>query len=54
MGMGEPSRSLDNVPRRDPFPRHGGRHHGHKNLVFSAVGDPRAFQRLPEGEVKPL
>jgi 23S rRNA (adenine2503-C2)-methyltransferase len=26
---------------------------GHKNLVFSTVGDPRVFERLPQGEVKP-
>ena len=26
---------------------------GHKNLVFSTVGDPRAFERLPQGHVKP-
>jgi 23S rRNA (adenine2503-C2)-methyltransferase len=25
----------------------------HKNLVFSTVGDPRVFERLPEGRVKP-
>jgi 23S rRNA (adenine2503-C2)-methyltransferase len=26
---------------------------GHKNLVFSTVGDERAFERLPKGPVKP-
>jgi len=26
---------------------------GHKNLVFSTVGDPRVFERLPQGRVKP-
>jgi 23S rRNA (adenine2503-C2)-methyltransferase len=26
---------------------------GHKNLVFSTVGDPRVFERLPLGRVKP-
>ncbi|MSR09427.1 MAG: rRNA methyltransferase, partial [Gammaproteobacteria bacterium] len=26
---------------------------GHKNLVFSTVGDRRVFERLPEGPVKP-
>jgi len=26
---------------------------GHKNLVFSTVGDPRAFERLHEQSVKP-
>jgi 23S rRNA (adenine2503-C2)-methyltransferase len=25
----------------------------HKNLVFSTVGDPRAFERLAQGQVKP-
>jgi 23S rRNA (adenine2503-C2)-methyltransferase len=25
----------------------------HKNLVFSTVGDPRVFERLPAGPVKP-
>ena len=26
---------------------------GHKNLVFSSVGDRRVFERLPQGPVKP-
>src|SRR5437763_1892947 len=26
---------------------------GHKNLVFSSVGDPRLFERLLQGTVKP-
>ena len=26
---------------------------GHKSLVFSTVGDPRVFERLPLGPVKP-
>ncbi|PND82488.1 rRNA methyltransferase, partial [Escherichia coli] len=26
---------------------------GHKNLVFSTVGDARVFERLPLGKVKP-
>ncbi len=26
---------------------------GHKNLVFSTVGDPRVFEALPQGRVKP-
>jgi hypothetical protein len=26
---------------------------GHKNLVFSTVGDERAFERLGQGPVKP-
>jgi 23S rRNA (adenine2503-C2)-methyltransferase len=26
---------------------------GHKNLVFSTVGDPRVFERLPQQQVRP-
>ena len=26
---------------------------GHKNLVFSTAGDPRAFERLLQGRVRP-
>src|SRR5690606_11443476 len=26
---------------------------GHKHLVFSTVGDPRVFERLPQQRVKP-
>jgi 23S rRNA (adenine2503-C2)-methyltransferase len=52
MGMGEPAHNLDNVLEaidllgvEANIP--------HKNLVFSTVGDPRAFERLPLGRVKP-
>jgi len=52
MGMGEPSHNLDNVLEAiDLLGTCGGI--GHKNLVFSTVGDVRAFERLPQGEVKP-
>jgi len=52
MGMGEPSHNLDNVlDAIDFLGTIGGI--GHKNLVFSTVGDPRAFERLPQGRVKP-
>jgi 23S rRNA (adenine2503-C2)-methyltransferase len=52
MGMGEPAHNLDNVMEAiELLGREGGI--GHKNLVFSTVGDRRVFERLPEGEVKP-
>lgn len=52
MGMGEPSHNLDAVLEAiDLLGTAGGI--GHKNLVFSTVGDPRAFERLPQGRVKP-
>jgi 23S rRNA (adenine2503-C2)-methyltransferase len=52
MGMGEPSHNLDEVLDAIAFlGTLGGI--GHKNLVFSTVGDPRAFERLPQGRVKP-
>lgn len=52
MGMGEPSHNLDNVLEAiELLGTCGGI--GHKNLVFSTVGDVRAFERLPQGEVKP-
>ena len=52
MGMGEPSHNLDNVLEAiDLLGTAGGI--GHKNLVFSTVGDLRAFERLPQGRVKP-
>lgn len=52
MGMGEPSHNLDNVLEAMEFLGTTGGI-GHKNLVFSTVGDPRAFERLPQGRVKP-
>jgi 23S rRNA (adenine2503-C2)-methyltransferase len=52
MGMGEPAHNLDNVMEAiDVLGTLGGI--GHKNLVFSTVGDPRVFERLPQGPVKP-
>ncbi|HQT25067.1 MAG TPA: RNA methyltransferase [Burkholderiales bacterium] len=52
MGMGEPAHNLDNVLDAIRFlGLHG--NIGHKNLVFSTVGDLRVFERLPEQEVKP-
>ena len=52
MGMGEPAHNLDNVAEAiDLLGTLGGI--GHKNLVFSTVGDPRVFERLPLGPVKP-
>ena len=52
MGMGEPAHNLDNVlDAIDLLGQEGGI--GHKNLVFSTVGDPRVFERLPQGRVKP-
>ena len=52
MGMGEPSHNLDNVLEAiELLASHGGI--GHKNLVFSTVGDRRVFERLPQGRVKP-
>ncbi|WP_280154214.1 RNA methyltransferase [Piscinibacter sp. XHJ-5] len=52
MGMGEPSHNLDNVLEAiELLGTAGGI--GHKNLVFSTVGDRRVFDRLPRGAVKP-
>ena len=52
MGMGEPAHNLDNVLEAiDLLGTAGGI--GHKNLVFSSVGDRRVFERLPQGRVKP-
>ena len=52
MGMGEPAHNLDNVLEAiDLLGQEGGI--GHKNLVFSTVGDARVFERLPQGTVKP-
>ncbi|WP_151446273.1 RNA methyltransferase [Lacisediminimonas profundi] len=52
MGMGEPAHNLDNVLEAIELLGTEG-NIGHKNLVFSTVGDPRVFERLPLGEVKP-
>jgi 23S rRNA (adenine2503-C2)-methyltransferase len=52
MGMGEPAHNLDNVlDSINLLGRLGDI--GHKNLVFSTVGDRRVFERLPQCEVKP-
>lgn len=52
MGMGEPAHNLDNVLEAiELLGTEGGI--GHKNLVFSTVGDPRVFERLLAGPVKP-
>ncbi|WP_374257873.1 RNA methyltransferase [Aquabacterium sp.] len=52
MGMGEPAHNLDNVLEAIDLLGTVG-NIGHKNLVFSTVGDHRAFERLPQGRVKP-
>jgi 23S rRNA (adenine2503-C2)-methyltransferase len=52
MGMGEPAHNLDNVLEAIELLGTEG-NIGHKNLVFSTVGDPRAFERLAAGRVKP-
>jgi 23S rRNA (adenine2503-C2)-methyltransferase len=52
MGMGEPAHNLDNVLEAIDLLGTLG-NIGHKNLVFSTVGDPRVFERLPQGRVKP-
>jgi len=52
MGMGEPAHNLDNVMEAIQLLGTGGGI-GHKNLVFSTVGDRRVFERLPDGPVKP-
>jgi len=52
MGMGEPAHNLDEVlAALDLLGTEGG--FDSKNLVFSTVGDRRAFERLPLGRVKP-
>ncbi len=55
MGMGEPAHNLDAVLQAIELMGTLG-NIGHKNLVFSTVGDPRAFDRLmalKEGQVRP-
>lgn len=52
MGMGEPSHNLDNVLEAiELLGIYGGI--GHKNLVFSTIGDLRIFSRLPQQRVVP-
>ena len=52
MGMGEPAHNLDAVLEAIALLGTAGGI-GHKNLVFSTVGDPRVFERLPHESVKP-
>ena len=52
MGMGEPAHNLENALEAIDFLGTAGAI-GHKNLVFSTVGDRRVFERLPAGRVKP-
>ena len=52
MGMGEPAHNLDNVMEAIELLGTAGAI-GHKNLVFSTVGDRRVFERLPQGPVRP-
>jgi 23S rRNA (adenine2503-C2)-methyltransferase len=52
MGMGEPAHNLENVLEAINLLGTAGAI-GHKNLVFSSVGDPRIFERLPLERVKP-
>ncbi|MDO8418830.1 MAG: RNA methyltransferase [Rubrivivax sp.] len=52
MGMGEPAHNLENVLEAIELLGTAGAV-GHKNLVFSTVGDERVFERLPRGRVKP-
>ncbi len=52
MGMGEPAHNMENVIEAiQLLGTEGGI--GHKNLVFSTVGDHRVFERLPGLRVKP-
>lgn len=52
MGMGEPAHNLDNVIEAIELLGTAG-NIGHKSLVFSTVGDPRVFERLPLAAVRP-
>ena len=52
MGMGEPAHNLDNVMDAIDLLGNEGAI-GHKNIVFSTVGDKRVFERLPQARVKP-
>jgi 23S rRNA (adenine2503-C2)-methyltransferase len=52
MGMGEPAHNMENVLEAiAALGAYGDI--GHKNLVFSTVGDRRVFERLPKAEVRP-
>ena len=52
MGMGEPAHNLDAVLEAIALLGTDGGI-GHKNLVFSTVGDRRVFERLPRESVRP-
>lgn len=52
MGMGEPAHNLENVMEAIDLLGTVG-NIGHKNLVFSTVGDARVFETLPLGRVRP-
>jgi 23S rRNA (adenine2503-C2)-methyltransferase len=52
MGMGEPAHNLEAVHEAIDLLGTGGGI-GHKQLVFSTVGDRRVFERLPQGRVRP-
>lgn len=52
MGMGEPAHNLDNVMEAIDLLGTAG-NIGHKNLVFSTVGDARVFEKLLQGRVRP-
>jgi 23S rRNA (adenine2503-C2)-methyltransferase len=52
MGMGEPAHNMENVLEAIELLGTEGAI-GHKNLVFSTVGDRRVFEQLPLGIVKP-
>ncbi len=52
MGIGEPAHNLDNVLEAIQLLGTQG-NIGHKNLVFSTIGDPRVFVRLSLEKVKP-
>jgi len=52
MGMGEPAHNLDAVVEAMHVLGTGGTI-AHKQIVFSTVGDPRVFERLPQELVKP-
>lgn len=52
MGMGEPAHNLDNVLEAIDLLGTGG-NIGHKELVFSTVGDERVFEQLSLQTVKP-
>ncbi|MFM1887304.1 MAG: hypothetical protein RL026_2461 [Pseudomonadota bacterium] len=52
MGMGEPAHNLEAVVEAiEHLGAEGGL--GWRNLVFSTVGDPRVFERLPAAAVRP-